>query len=85
MRWLTQLERYKSPKKRKGPIFWVGPVLAGNRLWIANSRGEVATVDPATGTRTAFAELSDGVSLAPVVAGGTLYILDDSGRITAWR
>ena len=31
VRWLTQLQRYRKPKKRKGPIFWVGPVLAGNR------------------------------------------------------
>ena len=85
VRWLTQLERYKSPKKRKNPIFWVGPVLAGNKLWIANSLGQIATVDPATGTRTAFAELDKGVSLAPVVANRTLYILDDSGQITAYR
>ena len=30
-------------------------------------------------------ELDDGVSLPPVVAGGMLYILDDSGRISAFR
>ena len=41
VRWITQLERYRNEEKRKGPIFWTGPVLAGNRLWVANSRGEV--------------------------------------------
>lgn len=85
VRWLTKLGRYRNEKKRKDPIFWVGPVLAGNKLWIANSRGLVASVDPATGTMTPFTELGDSVSLAPVVAGGTLYILDDSGKITAYR
>lgn len=85
VRWLTQLMRYENAKKRKNPVFWVGPVLAGNRLWIANSRGEVQTIDPASGTAAPFAELGDAVSLAPVVAGQTLYILDDSGRITAYR
>ncbi|MBT0669917.1 PQQ-binding-like beta-propeller repeat protein [Novosphingobium profundi] len=85
VRWLTQLMRYQKPKKRKNPVFWVGPVLAGNTLWTANSRGEVYKVDPATGTPTKFAELGDSVSLAPVVANSTLYILDNSGRITAYR
>ena len=85
VRWLTQLQRFGNPKKRKNPVFWVGPVLAGTTLWTANSRGEVYKVDPASGDQTLFTELKDAVSLAPVVANRTLYILDDSGRITAWR
>lgn len=85
VRWLTQLARYDNPKKRKGPIFWVGPVLAGGKLWIGNSDGMVATVDPASGTMAQFTELKAPLSLAPVVANQTLYILDDSGRITAYR
>jgi outer membrane protein assembly factor BamB len=85
VRWLNQLQRYQNPKKRKNPVFWVGPVLAGNRLWVANSRGEVSWADPATGTLTPFTELDSSVSIAPVVAGQTLYLLDDGGRITAFR
>ncbi|MFC3213654.1 outer membrane protein assembly factor BamB family protein [Novosphingobium panipatense] len=85
VRWLTELDRYKNAKKRKGPIFWVGPVMAGNKLWIANSEGLVATVDPTSGAMTPFTGLDEAVSLAPVVANQTLYILDDSGRITAYR
>jgi outer membrane protein assembly factor BamB len=85
VRWLTQMMRYENEKKRKNPVFWVGPVLAGNRLWVANSRGELAFADPASGEVTQFAELGASVSLAPVVAGQTLYVLDDSGRITAFR
>ncbi|MCB2062736.1 MAG: PQQ-binding-like beta-propeller repeat protein [Novosphingobium sp.] len=85
VRWLKQLMRYKNEKKRKNPVFWVGPVLAGNRLWVANSRGELAWADPASGELTQFAQLGSSVSLAPVVAGQTLYVLDDSGRISAFR
>jgi outer membrane protein assembly factor BamB len=85
VRWLTQLARYKNEEKRKDQIFWTGPALAGNKLWIANSRGVVYSVDPATGMASEFAELSDGVSLPPVVANQTLYVLDDGGKITAWR
>ena len=85
VRWLTQLMRYKNEEKRKNPVFWTGPVLAGNRLWIANSRGELSAANVADGTVTRFTELSDAVSLAPVVANGVLYVLDDSGKISAFK
>jgi outer membrane protein assembly factor BamB len=85
VRWLTQLMRYRNEEKRKGPVFWTGPVLAGNRLWIANSEGELASAAVADGTVTEFAKLGSSVSLAPVVANGVLYVLDDRGRITAYK
>lgn len=85
VRWSTQLTRWQNARNRERPIFWQGPVLADNRLWIASSRGEVLSVDVASGATTPFTELNDGVSLGPVMANRTLYILDDGGRITAWR
>lgn len=85
VRWMTQLQRFRDEKDRKDPLFWVGPVLAGDRLWLANSRGRVAYASVADGTLTDFTRLDGSVSLAPVVANQTLYILDDSGRISAYR
>lgn len=85
VRWMTQLSRWKDEKDKKGPIFWTGPVLAGNRLWVANSRGALAYANVADGAVGNFAELGDAVSLAPVVANGVLYVLDDSGKISAYR
>jgi outer membrane protein assembly factor BamB len=85
VRWLTQLMRYRNEEKRKNPVFWTGPVLAGNRLWIVNSQGELASAAVADGTVTDFVRLGAGVSLAPVVANGVLYVLDDGGRITAFK
>jgi outer membrane protein assembly factor BamB len=85
VRWITRLERWRNPDKETGPIFWTGPVLANNRLWIASSEGIVLSADVATGTTAEFADLDSPVSLPPIVANQILYILDDSGRITAWR
>lgn len=85
VRWVTQMDAWRNPNNRENPIFWTGPVLANNRLWIASNRGEVHSVDVLTGETALFTELSSGVSLPPVVANNTLYILDDGGRITAWR
>jgi len=85
VRWLTELSRYRKPKKKKGGIYWVGPVLAGNRLWLGNSDGEIATANVMDGSAATFTELGERISLPPVVANGTIYFLDDSGRISAWR
>ena len=85
VRWLTQLPQYRNEEKKKNPIFWQGPVLAGGQLWAVNSEGQVYRISTGEGSATLFQELDEPVSLAPVVANNTLYILDDSGRITAFR
>jgi outer membrane protein assembly factor BamB len=85
IRWITQLARYRDEEDRDGPIFWTGPVLASGRLWIASSEGDIRSVDITTGEPADFTKLNDPITLPPIVAGDTLYVLDDSGRITAWR
>jgi len=85
VRWMNQLMRFRNEQKRKGPVFWTGPVLAGDRLWIANTEGQVMSASVADGSIAQFVKLGSEVSLAPVVANGTLYILDDSGKINAFR
>ena len=37
------------------------------------------------GAYSPFTKLGKAVTLAPVVANGVLYVLDDGGRITAFR
>ena len=60
-------------------------MLAGNRLWVANTAGEVFVVDASDGAARRYVKLGNPVSLAPVVANNTLYVLDDGGKITAFR
>ncbi|TRD10517.1 pyrrolo-quinoline quinone [Erythrobacter insulae] len=85
VRWITQLQPFRNEKKKQDPIFWTGPVLAGNHLWVASSRGEIWRISTGEGSSQLFAEIKEPVSLPPVVAGGHLYILDDAGTIHAWR
>lgn len=85
IRWISKLQRYKNEKKKKKPISWYGPVLAGGRLVIANSHGAVWSVAPDEGTATEILDVGNDVSLAPIVANNILYILDESGRISAFR
>ncbi|WFL77557.1 PQQ-binding-like beta-propeller repeat protein [Altererythrobacter arenosus] len=85
VRWITQMQRYKDEDDKKGQIFWTGPVLAGGNLWVASSRGLLYKVSSGEGSAQQYLDLDASVSLAPVVADNMLYILDDSGRISAYR
>jgi outer membrane protein assembly factor BamB len=85
IKWMTQLRRYRDEKDKKGTVSWVGPVLAGGRLVLANSRGDLVNVDPLTGTVQSTVETGMSVSLPMAVANNTLYVLHDEGRLTAWR
>lgn len=85
VRWISQLRRWRDEEDKTGAIFWQGPVLAGGALWVVNSLGELWRVSPTDGAATNFTSLGQPISLAPIVANQTLYILDDSGRISAFR
>ena len=85
VRWVTPLPRYENPKKKKGTILWAGPVLAGNRLVLTGSQGEVMTVSPYTGEPLGRMSVPDNIFLPPVVANGTIYFLDDDAELIAYR
>lgn len=85
VRWIAQLQRYRVEEKKKDPIRWTGPVLAGGRLILVNTEGQLAEVSPTDGSVVATQDLKTPLSQPPIVAGGVLYLLDDDGRITAWR
>ncbi len=83
IRWLTRLKRYENVEKRKGELAWMGPLLISGRLLMANSIGEMAFFDPATGNvLVAFAGPGE-LYIPPVVSNGVVYVLTDDGRLSA--
>ncbi len=85
IRWISKLPRYRDEEDKKGVITWRGPVLANGRLIVANSEGQIWSVSAGEGSASLLVDINAPVSVAPVVANNTLYILDDSGRLTAFR
>ena len=85
IKWINQLPRYENMKKKTGPITYVGPVLAGDRLILAGSNGALINVNPTDGSFQSQIDLKEGVSFQPVVANQTLYLLTDGGRLIAYR
>jgi outer membrane protein assembly factor BamB len=85
VRWATQLPRYRKEAKKKDPISWSGPILAGDRLILASSRGQLVNVSPTDGAVQSTTKAGGPVLMSPLVADGTLFILTNDGRLTAWR
>lgn len=85
IRWQTKLQRFEKEKNKSGQITWRGPVLAGGRLIATNSRGEIWSIAAETGAATQIINTRAPISVQPIVANGMLYILDDKGRISAYR
>lgn len=85
IRWSVPLQRFKDASSKEGLIFWQGPVLAGNALYVVSSNEQMLALDPSTGKTLAKYDVSDHIMLPPVVANNTLYILTDSGTLIAYK
>jgi outer membrane protein assembly factor BamB len=85
VRWLLDLPRYDDPEKKRDPLYWMGPVMAGGKLILAGSNQKAVSVDPVTGKQIGEIDLRDVISVPPVVASNTLLFVTDDGSIQAFR
>jgi outer membrane protein assembly factor BamB len=76
VRWLTELP---------GKARWNGPVLAGGQLWLVSADGSLVGVDARSGQIGTTTNLGTKVFIAPVVAGGRMYILADNATLYAFN
>ena len=83
--WVQQLPAYKNQKKRKKRIVWTGPILAGDRLFMASSRGRSVTVNPYNGEIISEDKLADSVFVPPIIANETIYVVTDGAKLVALR
>ena len=62
---------------------WLGPILAGGRLWVASSKGRIAGLNPKNGKIVSQRDLGYRIHIAPIVAAGHMYILTDNAKLVA--
>lgn len=84
-RWVVDLQRYEDPDNRTVLVIWSGPVLAGGQLWLTNSLGQLKGFDPISGKEKFSLDIDAPCYLPPIVAGKTLYVLNDEGTLLAFR
>jgi len=85
VRWLSTLPRFGNPEKKRDPIAWGPPMLAGGRLLIGGSTNELLEIDPTDGARLSITKLPGRLSLQPAIANGMLYVLTDDATLTAYQ
>lgn len=83
--WVQQLRRFEKEEQREGRISWVGPIMIGGRLVLANSRGDVIAVTPENGQTVATADVGQPVFIPPIAANDQIYIVTDSARLVVLR
>lgn len=83
--WITQLELFENPNKRRNRIAWTGPVLAGGRVFVASSTGEAVLLNAYDGEILREMDLRDDVFIGPVIANETIYVVTDEARLIALR
>lgn len=85
--WATDMPYFTKdiPKKRKAIYAHYGPILAGGRLVVASSDGQVRFFNPTNGALAGAVALPGGAAAQPVVAGGVLYVVSAEGKLLAFR
>lgn len=83
--WVKQLRRYRDEQGHKGRVAWVGPIMVGGRLVLANSMGEVIGVTPQNGEIVAHGQTGHAVFIPPVTAGGQIYLVTDNAQLVVLR
>jgi outer membrane protein assembly factor BamB len=70
IKWVTNLADSKSSKT----VSWTPPVVAGSKVIIVSSAGELLFIDPTTGAIDSKMKVVSGVFTAPMVVDGNLYL-----------
>lgn len=84
VRWATSLR--PAPRGNRPPerIGLSGPLLAGGRVLVGTSRGELVSLNPEDGAVTGRLSLPDALTLQPIVAGNLLLAATDDATLLAF-
>ncbi|MEM6948081.1 MAG: PQQ-binding-like beta-propeller repeat protein [Pseudomonadota bacterium] len=83
--WVTQMIAYRNMEEEKGRLSYSGPLVAGGRVLVISSEGDVISYDPQTGQATDRLGLNQEVFLEPIAVGEHVFVLTDSARLIAIR
>lgn len=83
--WSTYLGRWQDEERKEDAVEWSGPLMANGHLVLTATDGRVVVLAASTGAVAQVYERGVGSIIAPIAAGGALFILDDDGDLTAYR
>ncbi|HEY4249953.1 MAG TPA: PQQ-binding-like beta-propeller repeat protein [Roseomonas sp.] len=83
IRWVSSL--VPADRDIHAPGILATPVLAGGRLIIGSSRGELIFLDPADGSVKGRQRMPGGVTAQPAYANNTLFVATEDANLVALR
>jgi outer membrane protein assembly factor BamB len=83
--WVRNLPEYRNERRKRGRIVWTGPLLAGGRLVVTSSNGDVLGLSLQTGETETELKLNQDIFIEPVAADGKVLVLTDGGQLVAIR
>ncbi len=83
--WRVDLPQTEQSNRKRVKAASYGPILAGGRLIVASSLGNLLQYDPASGVLVGSTAIAGGAASNPVVAGGALYVISKEGQLLAFR
>nr|WP_275116126.1 PQQ-binding-like beta-propeller repeat protein [Aliiroseovarius subalbicans] len=85
--WAVELPYYTKERvrRRKAIAANFGPVLAGGKLWVASSDGQMRGFNPEDGALVANVAIPGGAATRPIVVSGVAYIVTQNGQLLALR
>ena len=87
VRWKTDLPgRYNANEPVvENALRHTAPVLVSGKVLVANHRGDMLVFDAETGSSEGDFSIGGSITTDLSIANGTVFALDRSGRLTAWR
>jgi len=77
--WVQNLAKEEDGKT----IIWQHPIVASGAVWMVSDTGVLQGYNALTGEPGTALSIPDGVIAAPVIAGGRLYLVDESATLHA--
>ncbi len=74
------------PSEESGDsVLWQHPIIASDKVWMVSNHGQLRSYSAITGEADTLMEIPNEIAAAPVIANGTLYLLDSSAKLHALR
>ncbi|MBL8638879.1 MAG: PQQ-binding-like beta-propeller repeat protein [Alphaproteobacteria bacterium] len=83
--WSLPLDQLSTHEHARNSLLWQGPVMAEGKLILASPDGVLHFVSAENGQKLGEIETGEKLASAPMIAGGTLYLLAEDGTLSAWK
>ncbi len=63
---------------------WAGPVLAGGKLILTNTKGDIVFFNPTDGTESSKINHGESLTLSPIIVDGKLIVLSENATVAVY-